>query len=328
MIMQHSPSLLHKRVQTGVRILRLTWAPRAGRLSTSEVARSMKRAQEETGPGGSDKRARQEESAVEERPVVFRFPKTRTGKFLKRYKRFLADVRLDDGESSEVVVAHCPNTGPMIGLLDIPEAISVLSCSDNPKRKCKFTFELVKVEGERVMVGVHSANANNIVRSLLEKRLLPSFGAYTDIKREVVYGKDKKSRCDFLLIGPGDKKTYVEVKSVTLAEEMEGSTDGKKIGIFPDTVSTRAQKHVQELMDVVEKKQAEAACVFLVQRRDCSMFAPAFEKDPKYSELVVKAAAKGVKMIALAVDFVEAEGGWDVVYLGELGVDIKYKQTN
>lgn len=327
--MTHQPMLLSYQARVplqGERFQRLFRGHGSRRASTLVGSRSMKRAQEDSGAAGSDKRARGEEGVVAEgKPCVFRFSKTRTGKFLKRYKRFLADFRVgEEGGSGEVVVAHCPNTGPMTGLLDTPEAVSVLSSSDNPKRKCKFTFELVEVGGDGVMVGVHSANANNIVRSLLEKRLVPSLGAYTSMKSEVVYGKDRKSRCDFLLSGPGDGKKYVEVKSVTLAEDMEG---GKRIGLFPDTVSTRAQKHVQELMDVVEKKQAGAACVFLVQRKDCSVFAPAFEKDPTYSELLVKAAGVGVEVVALAVDFVERDGGWDVVFLGELGVDLEYKQT-
>lgn len=256
--------------------------------------------------------------------LLFRYPDTLQGVFIKRYKRFLAEVRITGSSGrEEVVVAHCPNTGPMLGLLDTPLPKCVLSRSDNPKRKCKFTLELMQAPEDGVMVGVHSAKANVFVAKMLELNLVEGLGVYTEIKSEVVYGKDKKSRCDFVLVGPLGERTYVEVKSVTYAQPY----DGARIGLFPDTVSVRAQKHVKELMRVVEESQGSAACLFVVQRNDCSAFAASFSNDPEYSRLLAAARDLGVKIIAVAIDFVERENGWDVLFTGHLKVDLDFREA-
>lgn len=259
--------------------------------------------------------------------LLFRYDNTVEGRFMRRYKRFLADVRTSENDQpEEIVVAHCPNTGPMLGLLDTHLARCVLSRSDNPKRKCKFTFELIQAAEDGVMVGVHSAKANAYAGKMLEQKMVPGLGEYSEVMTEVVFGENNKSRCDFVLLGPLNHKTYIEVKSVTYAQPYK-QEDESKIGLFPDTVTTRGQKHIRELMNIVEKSQGSAACLFVVQRKDCSVFAASFSKDPEYSHLLVKARDSGVKVIAVCIDFVERENGWDVVFMGPLEVDLDYKDT-
>lgn len=236
----------------------------------------------------------------------------------KRYKRFLGDVTLNDGTETTI---HVPNTGPMTGLLDTLPSLALLSVSSNPARKYKHTLEWLK-DSTGAWVGVHSAKANAFVRALLEANAVPELGSYEKIRAEVKYGAGGASRVDFVLDKADGGEVYVEVKSVTLAEN-----DGEKgrIALFPDTVSTRALRHVTELAAVVKqgKGKTEAALVFLVQRGDCDSFAPCFEKDPEYAAAVATAAAAGVKMIALVCDLDEEKGA--VVFKGTLPVRLDYK---
>ena len=152
------------------------------------------------------------------------------GLLIKRYKRFLADITLPDGRE---VTAHCPNTGSMTGCIE-PGWPVWLSHSDNPKRKLAWTLELV--ESPEGMICVHSALANRIVGEALERPGLLPFEAFNDIRSEVRYGKG--SRADFVLSGDGGR-LYVEVKAVTLHV-------GDGLGLFPDAVSDRARRHVEE----------------------------------------------------------------------------------
>ncbi|CAG9462458.1 unnamed protein product [Pedinophyceae sp. YPF-701] len=260
--------------------------------------------------------------------VLKRYEHLVHGRLIKRYKRFLADVRIGD----EVVTVHCPNTGPMTGLLDRPEAPVLLSTSDNPKRKYRHTLEWIKPHREQDWVGVHSASANAMCSALLEAGAVSSFGSYMSIKREVVIRKG--SRVDFALELEGGDVLPVEVKSVTLARlgagsEVAAGDDGdnaeqpgppgaphetaRHVAVFPDTVSLRAQKHVQELTEYAASGKAGAAragLLLLVQRGDCAAFEPGWQHDRAYARLLCEAGAGGrVAVVAVACRLRREQGG-------------------
>uniref|UniRef100_M4C0N9 Sugar fermentation stimulation protein homolog n=1 Tax=Hyaloperonospora arabidopsidis (strain Emoy2) TaxID=559515 RepID=M4C0N9_HYAAE len=227
----------------------------------------------------------------------------------------------DEGEASvdEVVTVYCPNTGPMVGLLDkLPNARVQLSKSSNPKRKYAYTLEMIQIHnGDRnVWVGVHSSSANRMVEQALTSRWLTELGRYDSVRREVKFAKG--SRVDFVLVtnaedGSIAHEKYVEVKSVTLSVRGGGQATSR-CAVFPDTVSTRAQKHVVELTELLltnskaqvdqESKRAtperSGAIIFLIQRDDCHAFAPSIEHDRKFAELCVTAASSGVQLLAYA----------------------------
>ena len=236
--------------------------------------------------------------------MLLSFPALDRGVLLKRYKRFFADVRLDSGET---VTAHCPNTGPMTGICTAGWPVLV-SRSDNPKRKLAYTWEAIAVpseaEGfESVWVGTNTNLPNRAIAKLLEKRLLPELGEYESVRSEVKYGQ--KSRIDFLLKTadePPREKIYLEVKSTTWAK---GS-----LALFPDTVTTRGQKHLREMMAVLP--EARAAMVYFINRSDCDRFAPGTEADGEYGRLWHEAREKGVEMFACRFE-VSPEG---IRYLG------------
>lgn len=214
----------------------------------------------------------------------------------RRYKRFLGDVVLrgDIESTAEPIVVHVPNTGPMTGLLDSLPTKVLLSKSSNPKRKYPYTLEWL--HDGTTWVGVHSAKANAMVDRLLASQALKAYlPPYSRYQREVRVGTSAtQSRIDFQLVDDDSGSTcLVEVKSVTMKEagEKNSSDDGK--AVFPDTTSTRAQRHVQELMDT----DAQAAMIYVVQRDDCSVFAPCFDKDPVYAERVREAHRAGVRII-------------------------------
>lgn len=217
------------------------------------------------------------------------------GKFLKRYKRFFADVELN----GEVVVAHVPNTGSMKGLNEAGRPC-LISPSNNPERKLKFTLEMVQADSG-AWVGVNTSTPNAIVKEAIEGSLdkenanFPQWSAFHSMKPE--YKISAATRLDFALQQEGkDNKHFIEVKNVTLAE------DG--VAKFPDAVSERAQKHVLELMDLMDQGHT-AELVFTVQRNDCKWFSPADDIDPKYGELLRQAHKKGVKISPLVVHLSE-----------------------
>ncbi|ETW09782.1 sugar fermentation stimulation protein [Aphanomyces invadans] len=238
--------------------------------------------------------------------IVYEFPTLVSGKLIKRYKRFLADVQLDNSDT--VVTVHCPNTGPMIGLLDLPLAPVRLSVSDNAKRKYAHTLEYIQVvndANEATWVGVHSASANRMVETALRNGWLPEVVGHRQImsiQAEVKHTKD--SRVDFVVTTDDGVDTFVEVKSVTLANASEPTADvmpQQRCAVFPDTVSTRASKHVQELVHLIQNNQRRrAAIVFLVQRGDCTAFAPSEVHDPAFAAHCEEAKAAGVVIHAYA----------------------------
>ena len=203
------------------------------------------------------------------------------GHLLRRYKRFLADVRLEDGTE---IVAHCPNTGSMRGCA-IEGSPVWLSRASNPQRKHPFTWELVESEG--VLIGVHPALANRVVESAIGRQAIPSLADYAELRREVRYGE--RSRIDMLLTDPERPPCYIEVKSVTLAE------DG--VARFPDAVTTRGRRHLEELMAIVGEGK-RAVSFHLVVRGDCAQLGTADTVDPEYGKTLRKARAAGVEVMA------------------------------
>jgi sugar fermentation stimulation protein A len=208
------------------------------------------------------------------------------GKLVRRYKRFLADVVLADGSKTTV---HCPNTGSMLGC-QVPGSTVWLLPSNNPARKYSMGWELVEVR-ESVLVGINTGRSNALVAEALEQGLIPEFKDYDQIRREVKL-EGTRSRLDFLLSGsPSEPDCYLEVKNVTAAMD-----DG--CGFFPDAVSTRATRHVEELSRQVEKGLRGALC-FCVQRADVESVRPADEIDPAYGLALRCAVEAGVEVYAL-----------------------------
>jgi sugar fermentation stimulation protein A len=207
------------------------------------------------------------------------------GRLLKRYKRFFADIELNTGE---VITAHCPNTGPMTGVCHIGGRVLVSQSSD-PKRKLAYTWELAEVNDTvPIWAGVNTALPNRVVKSLLEARQIPELGDYTTIRPEVRYGGDGKSRIDFVIAGEDAAPiTYIEVKNTTWAKGT--------LALFPDTVTTRGQKHLKELAALIPA--AQAVMLYFINRGDCNKFSPGDEADPTYGVLLREAMAKGVKVL-------------------------------
>ncbi|OKH16979.1 DNA/RNA nuclease SfsA [[Limnothrix rosea] IAM M-220] len=217
---------------------------------------------------------------------VYRYPPLISGKFLKRYKRFFADIELDSGE---IIVAHCPNTGPMTGIICEVGAPVMVSKSDNPKRKLAYTWEMVRLGDQQpTWVGVNTTLPNRVIKTMLAERLIPELaGRYDEIRSEVKYGKENKSRIDFLLSRDGQPSIYVEVKNTTWAK---GS-----LALFPDTETTRGQKHLQELIDILP--ESKAVMLYFINRSDCDHFVPGDSRDKKYGDLFREAIAAGVEIL-------------------------------
>ena len=211
-----------------------------------------------------------------------------SGRLIKRYKRFFADVKLDSGE---VVTAHCPNTGSMMGLLTEGNIV-YLSETDNEKRKLKYTLEIIKVQD--ACVGVNTHKANRIVEEGIVEKKISTLGKKYDFRREVKYGKN--SRIDFLITNKKGEEIYLEVKNVTLSKR-------KGIAEFPDAVTERGSKHLLELIDVVKKKR-RAIMLFLVQRDDCKKFRIAEEIDTTYKKNIINAKQAGVEILCYSCSFV------------------------
>jgi sugar fermentation stimulation protein A len=230
-------------------------------------------------------------------PIIYQYPPLIPGKLIQRYKRFLADIELTTGE---IITAHCPNTGPMKGVCE-PGSLVQVSQSTNPKRKLPYTWEMIQIA--HTWVGVNTALPNKVIKMALEQNLLPQLTTrYELIKREVAYGKDKKSRIDFLLSKTAQPDIYLEIKNVTL-------TQGN-IALFPDTVTTRGQKHFQELMALIP--QAKPIILYFINRQDCDRFAPGDSYDPNYGKLLRQAFNAGVEILPLRFQITPQE----IRYLG------------
>ncbi|MFT4551438.1 MAG: sugar fermentation stimulation protein A [Chlamydiales bacterium] len=201
---------------------------------------------------------------------------------IKRYKRFLVDVELEDGR---IITAHCPNTGSMKTCI-LPGWKALLSYHSNPKRKLSHTLELI--HNSECWICVNTHQANKIVHEAILNGDIPELSHYKTIRPEVKYSQN--SRIDFLLESPNKKPCFVEVKAVTLLGENETI-------LFPDSVTTRGQKHIADL-DQEHSKGNRAVLLFLIQRGDGSHFAPASEIDPEYTRLLKNAYSSGLEVLA------------------------------
>jgi len=205
------------------------------------------------------------------------------GTLIKRYKRFLSDVELKSGEK---VMAHVPNSGSMKGCAE-PGWPVALTFNDDPARKLKYTLELVK--SGKYWIGVNTMRPNRLAEETIASGFIRELAGFRAIRREVKYGKN--SRVDLLLEDPKKGTVYVEVKNVTMPGE------GGAI-LFPDAVTERGLKHLEELAAVVKKGQ-RAAMLYWVNRGDGKVVRPAAQIDPAYAKGLQKAAGQGVEIYAV-----------------------------
>ena len=208
-----------------------------------------------------------------------------SGEFIKRYKRFFVDIKI----GNETVVAHCPNTGSMMGLLKEGNQVW-LSKSDNPMRKLKYTLQII--EDKNSKIGVNTHLTNKIVLYALNNKKIESFKNIKYIKQEVNFGKN--TRFDFM-VSDEKKKSFIEVKNVTLSRK-------KSVAEFPDAVTSRGLKHIKELIKA-KKKGFDIYLLFLIQRDDCNNFNLAKDIDPDYCELLIKAVKKNLNVLCYDCKF-------------------------
>lgn len=204
------------------------------------------------------------------------------GRLIRRYNRFLSDIRLDTGD---IVKAHCPNPGSMMGLK--AEGLKVwLEPNDDPKKKLSYGWRLVEFENGH-WAGVDTSVPNRVVKDALQAGRISEVAAYKTVRPEVKYGTN--SRVDFLLAQDGLPDAYVEVKNVHLLREDDWAE-------FPDSVTTRGAKHLDELSRMVAEGH-RAVMLYLVQRTDCARLKMAADLDPGYAAAFAKAHAAGVEML-------------------------------
>jgi len=229
---------------------------------------------------------------------IYTYPPLIEGKLVSRYKRFFADIKLPTGE---LITAHCPNTGPMTGVCHIGNRVMV-SRSDSKTRKLAYTWELIEVhDNDRpVWCGVNTGLPNKVAKNAVAQKLIPGLTDYVTLRSEVAYGQEK-SRVD-LLLETTDKPVYIEVKNTTW-------TDGT-LALFPDTVTTRGQKHIRELAALLP--DARSVMLYFINRGDCDRFSPGDERDPEYGKLLRNAVAKGLEVLPCRFE-VTPEG---IAYLG------------
>jgi sugar fermentation stimulation protein A len=223
--------------------------------------------------------------------MEFSPPLTR-GRLVQRYKRFLADIVLDDGTE---ITAHCPNPGAMIGL-NMPGLTCWLSKSPDPKRKLPYTWELVEVSNEisggLVTCGLNTMHPNRLVAEALAADAIPELTGYSSHRREVKYGRN--SRVDFLLEAEGREPCWLEVKNCHLRRE-------GTLAEFPDCVAARSLKHLHELVAMIREGH-RAVVLFVVQRMDCDAFAACHDLDPAFARGLGEAADAGLEVLIYGCD--------------------------
>ena len=223
-------------------------------------------------------------SKVNTNSIGLLWPELTPGTLVKRYKRFLADVRLNSGD---LVTAHCANSGTMKECSE-PGRQVYLSLHDNPKRKLKYTWEMIKMPTS--LVGVNTLVPNRLVKKSIEDGLVEQLKGYENVKAEVKVSD--RSRLDLLLTNGEEEKCFVEIKNCSLVKE--------EIAYFPDAVTTRGRKHLVELQKLV-KEGNRGIIFFLVQRMDAKAFSSADHIDPEYGQELRKAKRNGVEIIVYDV---------------------------
>jgi len=240
--------------------------------------------------------------------AIIKFPPLVEGILVKRYKRFLVDIELADGE---IVTAHCANTGPMKGVL-WPGGRVRLKYSPSPKRKLDWSWEQAEVpshnELKRCWVGINTSLPNKLIRNLVEANCLENqLGLIASIKPEVKYGLEGKSRIDLLLEpetnNSDTRNIYIEVKNTTWCDH--------SLALFPDTVTTRGQKHLRELMSL--DSHSRAVLIPCISRNDLDSFAPGDSADAEYGRLFREAVNKGVEIIPCSFGFFLDHITWEGV---------------
>jgi len=201
------------------------------------------------------------------------------GNLVKRYKRFFVDIKY----KNKIITCHCPNSGSMMGLLNTNNKVW-FSISNNPKRKLKYTLEMIEIRNKKV--GINTLITNKIVLEALNSKRIKSLIKFNKIKPEVKYSD--KTRFDFLLQN-NKKKCFLEVKNVTLLRN-------NKIAEFPDSVTSRGTKHLNELCSA-KKKGYQSYILYLIQREDCDSFKIANDIDKKYKSAFDRAKKSGVKIL-------------------------------
>jgi sugar fermentation stimulation protein A len=225
------------------------------------------------------------------------------GVFLKRYKRFFADILLGD----QTVVAHTPNTGSMKGCSD-PHSACLVSPATNPERKLRYTLEMIRTA--KSWVGVNTGTPPTLVRELFASKTVPHWKNFDGFQAEVKI--NAQTRLDGALWKSAEQKNvkkgkltkleaplhFFEIKNVSLAEN--------GVAMFPDAVTERGQKHLQEMMDLMEQGFT-CEMIYVIQREDCTEFAPADHIDPEYGRILRKAVKKGLRVSALPCRLSETE---------------------
>jgi sugar fermentation stimulation protein A len=212
-----------------------------------------------------------------------KWPPLIQGTLIKRYKRFMADVKLRNGH---VVTAHCPNSGSMLACSE-PGRRVYLSRHNNPKRKLKYTWEMIEMPSS--LVGVNTMVPNQLVKTSVLAGKIPALSGFDQVRPEVRYGEN--SRID-LLLEKGDERCFVEIKNCTLV------TDG--VACFPDAVTSRGLKHLKELQNQVRSGD-RSVMFYLIQRMDAKLFRPADHIDPAYGNELRKALKNGVEIMVYDV---------------------------
>ena len=201
-----------------------------------------------------------------------------SGRLIKRYKRFLADVKLDSGET---VTAHCTNSGSMLSCIEANAPV-LLSKSNNPKRKTAYTWEMIFINN--TWVGINTQIPNILAKEWLDANIIPIFPKYDTVRREV---KFDNSRFDIYAENPTEK-CFVEVKNVTYRYN--------NIAVFPDAKSVRGQKHLTTLLKA-KQEGYRAVMLYIIQREDVDFFAPAEHIDPDYARILLDVHQKGVEIV-------------------------------
>ena len=208
-----------------------------------------------------------------------------SGLFIKRYKRFFVDIKVNN----KIITAHCPNTGSMYGLLKKDNKVWI-SKSNNPNRKLQYTLEII--EDNNVKVGVNTHSTNKIVHHALLNGHIKEFKNSLKIKTEIKFGKN--TRFDFLVINK-NRKSFIEVKNVTLSRR-------KNLAEFPDAVTARGLKHIKELI-LASKKNYKIYIFYLIQRNDCNSFTIAKDVDPDYETALTNAVKNKLNILCYDCKF-------------------------